>query len=219
VADYTILLIDYEPRNIKRTTSLLQDAGFTVEVATDGNAGLRAFETLQPDLVLTEAMIPKKHGFEVCQEIKRQPQGKQVPVVIMTAVYKGRKYRTQALHLYGCDEYIEKPVDDEKLLTICRNLLKVEEPAAEEAVKEAPAKPKKTAAKKATAKAAAKSKRTAKTPEKAGKPEIPELEDAEDEIAACLDAIMPDDGSEDDDTPAALDSMTTPATSQVDADI
>jgi hypothetical protein len=69
-------------------------------------------------MVLVEAMIPKKHGFEVCQELKRTPHGRQTPVIITTGVYKGRKYRTQALHIYGCDEYIEKPIAPEQLLAL-----------------------------------------------------------------------------------------------------
>src|SRR4029453_19558320 len=53
---------------------------------------------------------------EVCQELKRSPHGRRTPVLITTGVYKGRKYRTQALHIYGCDEYIEKPIAPEQLL-------------------------------------------------------------------------------------------------------
>jgi TonB family protein len=118
MANYTILLIDYEPRSIERFRQPLTDAGYTVEVATDGLTGIEAFHRLNPDMVLVEAMIPKKHGFEVCQELKRTPHGRKTPVLITTGVYKGRKYRTQALHIYGCDEYIEKPIAPEQLLGV-----------------------------------------------------------------------------------------------------
>src|SRR5262245_44735284 len=118
MANYTILLIDYEPRSIERFRQPLSDAGYIVEVATDGIAGIDAFHRLNPDMVLVEAMIPKKHGFEVCQELKRTPHGRRTPVLITTGVYKGRKYRTQALHIYGCDEYIEKPIAAEQLLAV-----------------------------------------------------------------------------------------------------
>jgi TonB family protein len=118
MANYTILLIDYEPRSIERFRDPLTGAGYTVEIATDGVSGIEAFHRLSPDMVLVEAMIPKKHGFEVCQELKRTPHGRQTPVIITTGVYKGRKYRTQALHIYGCDEYIEKPIAAEQLLAL-----------------------------------------------------------------------------------------------------
>lgn len=123
MANYTILLIDYEPRSIERFRQPLTAAGYAVEVATDGLAGVEAFERLRPDMVLVEAMIPKKHGFEVCQEIKRSQNGRRTPVLITTGVYKGRKYRTQALHIYGCDEYIEKPIASEQLLAIVGRFL------------------------------------------------------------------------------------------------
>jgi TonB family protein len=118
MANYTILLIDYEPRSIERFREPLITAGYAIEIATDGVSGIEAFHRLNPDMVLVEAMIPKKHGFEVCQELKRTPHGRRTPVLITTGVYKGRKYRTQALHIYGCDEYIEKPIAPEQLLKI-----------------------------------------------------------------------------------------------------
>jgi len=124
--DYTILLIDYDPRSIERTTGLLVGAGYRVEVAKNGIDGLEAFKRLSPGLVLVEAMLPKKHGFEVCQEIKQSSDGANVPVVIFTAVYRGRKYRSQAFHLYKCDEYLEKPVPDAKLLEAIGKLLPIE---------------------------------------------------------------------------------------------
>jgi TonB family protein len=123
MANCTILLIDYEPRSIERFRDPLTGAGYAVEIATDGITGIEAFHRLNPDMVLVEAMIPKKHGFEVCQELKRTPHGRRTPVIITTGVYKGRKYRTQALHIYGCDEYIEKPIAPEALLEIVGRFL------------------------------------------------------------------------------------------------
>jgi DNA-binding response OmpR family regulator len=120
---YTILLIDYEPRSIERTRRPLTDAGFVVHVATDGVTGLAAFLEKEPDLVILEAMLPKKHGFEVCQEIKRTAHGKRTPVFVQTAVYKGRKYRSQAMHIYGADEYLEKPYTEEFLIETVRTRL------------------------------------------------------------------------------------------------
>ena len=116
--DYTILIIDYEPRNIKKLTALFEQQGYRVEVAHDGFAGIDKFEKTRPDLTLVEAMLPRKHGFEVCETIKKTPHGRTSPVFIITAVYKGRRYRWQARHQYGCDEYIEKPISDEKLMEL-----------------------------------------------------------------------------------------------------
>lgn len=123
MVDYKVLLIDYEPKSIERIVRPLESVGFSVEVATDGLSGLEAFERNKPHLVIIEAMIPKKHGFEVCQEIKKTTRGKRTPVIITTAVYKGRKYRHQGLHIYGCDEYVEKPIPEKELIDLARRLV------------------------------------------------------------------------------------------------
>jgi len=61
-------------------------------------------------------MIPKMHGFDVCQVLKKTPHGQQSAVWILTSVYKGQKYRTQAFLHYKCDEYLEKPIGDDELV-------------------------------------------------------------------------------------------------------
>lgn len=118
-----VLLVDYEPRNIRSVSEMLRAAGYTVDVVHDGVAALKAFKSGHPDGVLLEAMLPKKHGFEVCKEIKSLPGGDQIPVVITTGVYRGRKYRNQALHVYKCDEYLERPFGRDQLLEILQRLL------------------------------------------------------------------------------------------------
>jgi DNA-binding response OmpR family regulator len=114
--DYTILLVDYDPDSAARLCRPLIRAGYRVEVATDGLAGISRFHELNPDLTLIEAMIPKKHGFEVCQELKRTEHGQSTQVWILTSVYKGRKYRTQAFLHYKCDQYLEKPISEDELM-------------------------------------------------------------------------------------------------------
>ncbi len=132
MSNQTILLIDYDPVSISRTTAPLIKAGYQVEVAKDGLSGLAAFERMKPVLVLVEAMLPRKHGFEVCQEIKAKPEGKSTPVLITTAVCRGRKYRMDALQIYGCDEYIEKPIPDDELVSMITRLIEEAKQAREE---------------------------------------------------------------------------------------
>jgi len=126
MATRTILLIDYDPVTVEYTRESLIAAGYSVEVASDGPAGVAAFRESRPDLVLVEAMIPKQHGFEVCKEIKEASQ-QQTPVVITTSSFAGRKYRTAAQQDYGCDEYLEKPIPKNRLLTVCEELIELAE--------------------------------------------------------------------------------------------
>jgi len=118
-----ILLVDYQPQNLVRVRQLLEESGLDVRVANDGISALGVFQQIRPDLVLIlEAMIPRKHGFEVCKEIKRTSQGK-VPVIVASTVYKGSRYRREAMHDNGCDEYIERPCPDEQFLSAVLRLL------------------------------------------------------------------------------------------------
>jgi DNA-binding response OmpR family regulator len=140
--DYTILIIDYEPRSIRQLSTLFRDAGFRVEVARDGLKGIDAFDELRPDLALIEAMLPKKHGFEVCEAIKQTPHGKKTPVLILTSVYKGRRYRWQARYQYHCDDYLERPIDDRQLLdTVSHHLARSGRPPVEPVDVDEPVRP------------------------------------------------------------------------------
>jgi len=123
-----ILIIDYEPRGIKQMYDPLKSAGYEILLAKDGVTGFEVFLKEKPDLVLIEAMLPKRHGFEVCLDMKRSEHG-DTPVVIVTSVYKGRRYRTQAIHQYKCNEYLEKPLAPEKLLDTVDRMLPDDESA------------------------------------------------------------------------------------------
>lgn len=216
MANYTVLIVDYDPRSIDSLRALINGQGHEVVVAKDGLTAIKLFDQHRPDLVILEAMIPKKHGFEVCQEIKSRPDGKDVPVIIMTAVYRGRKYRTQAFHMYHCDEYLEKPVPDERLLGSVRDLLQgkssrsdapessgqgtaLEDIApdigtAPQARVEAP--PKETPAAKPVVPAAPVAPQPTPEPVAAADEDDAFANITEDDILSRLDEIMPDDDGE-----------------------
>ena len=60
-------------------------------------------------------MLPKLHGFDLTQKIVKESKG-QVPVIIVTGVYKGHQYRNEAMRNFGASGYFEKPLDTKKLL-------------------------------------------------------------------------------------------------------
>jgi len=110
-----ILLIDYDQSALASLQGILIKEGYQVVTAGDGQAGWDKFNRESPDLVLMEAMLPKVHGFELCQRITSE-RNSQTPVFIMTGVYKDRVYRTEALRTYGASEYFEKPLKMAELL-------------------------------------------------------------------------------------------------------
>ena len=119
-----ILLVDYDPRSLTHTREVLEGAGFDVSTCGDGLTAIDQFKSLAPDLVLLSAMLPKMHGFEVCSNIRKLPGGDKTPVVIITDVYKGKRYRVDAINKYGATEYIEKPIEDSNLVTILQGLVR-----------------------------------------------------------------------------------------------
>ncbi len=187
MADYTILLIDYDPRSVESIKTSLKGEGYRVAVAHDGEAAMEAFAAIQPDLTLVEAMLPKKHGFEVCRELKETEHGANHPIVIITAIYKGRKYRQEGFHKHKCDEYMEKPFDKKTLLEAVQRLLpdETETPAHLNIDRSEPPPP----AVKPAAPVAD------HVPDKSRPGLLDHLSlapEADDEINDCLNAIMPD---------------------------
>ena len=109
-----VLVVDDEPEIRLLVERTLAAKGFQVETAADGEEGLGKIGALLPDLVLLDAMLPKLHGFEVCRKARSDPRTRQVPIIIMTALYRGWRFAQDARENYGAEDYIEKPfrIDD-----------------------------------------------------------------------------------------------------------
>ena len=118
-----ILLVHYDPTALRRYRALLEENGFEVIEARDGTTAMSALLEGEPDLILMEAMLPMVHGFVVCEDIKKTGRGRRTPVVLMTTVYKGRKYRNEAIHTHGADDYIELPMEDTQFLAVIQRSL------------------------------------------------------------------------------------------------
>jgi len=138
MAGEKILLVEYDPRTLKETKDLLMRAGFRVHEAADGLSALSLFEELKPDLVLMSPMLPKVHGFDVCQRIKSNPSGKNTPVIIISDVYKGKRYRIDAIHHYKADDFVEKPISEGDLVKLLLNAINKYKKAKAEETPQAP---------------------------------------------------------------------------------
>jgi DNA-binding response OmpR family regulator len=104
-----VLVVDDEPEIRLLLQRGLEKHGFAVETAVDGAEAIAKAEALVPDLVLLDAMLPKVHGFEACQRMKASPRCRHVPVIMMTAIYRGWRFAQDARETYGAEDYIEKP--------------------------------------------------------------------------------------------------------------
>ena len=99
-----ILLVDDEPLIVKGLKFALEQEGYVVESALDGEEALRKFETIPIDLILLDIMLPLLDGFEVCQRIREKSE---VPILMLTA--KGDEMDRILGLEYGADDYIAKP--------------------------------------------------------------------------------------------------------------
>ncbi|HYW05578.1 MAG TPA: ATP-binding protein [Longimicrobium sp.] len=119
----TVLNVDDYPAALYATTRLLRQAGFNVlEAATGTDALARASET--PDLIILDVNLPDVDGFEVCRRIKADPRTASIPVLQMSAAYRGSEHRAQGLE-GGADAYLAQPVEPRELLATVRALLRV----------------------------------------------------------------------------------------------
>jgi len=120
MAEPLLLLADDEP-SIRETISfILEMEGFKVATASDGDEALDAVRRLRPPVVLLDAMMPRRDGFEVCRAIKSDPALAGVRVVMLTAL--GQKADQDRAVASGADFYITKPFDEEELLALLRRL-------------------------------------------------------------------------------------------------
>ena len=116
-----ILIADDEQNIVISLEFLMKRAGFEVAVASDGEAALRSFAQSPPDLVLLDAMMPKKSGFDVCQEIRAHPEWRATKVIMLTA--KGRESEMAKGMALGADAYVTKPFSTMDLVAMVNRML------------------------------------------------------------------------------------------------
>lgn len=110
----SILIADDEPNIVLSLEFVLQEEGYRVRVARDGQEALDAVEAELPDLLLLDVMLPRVSGFEVCQRIRGDERWKHLRVVMLSA--KGREVEVHKGLALGADAYVTKPFALQDLL-------------------------------------------------------------------------------------------------------
>jgi DNA-binding response OmpR family regulator len=100
--------------------------GFWVYSANDGEEGFDLINKEHPDLVISDMLMPKVHGVDLCKMIRGTPELKKIKVIMMTGVYKGRFGLEEAFDS-GADYFITKPLDMDTLLRKIYELLNIDE--------------------------------------------------------------------------------------------
>jgi two-component system cell cycle response regulator DivK len=109
----TILYIEDDFQNRVLVRRILEAYGYSVAEAEDGTGGLQMAQELVPDLILMDINLPGMDGYEVTTRLKNLQALAHVPIIALTAnVMKGDREKTLAA---GCDGYIQKPIDVDRL--------------------------------------------------------------------------------------------------------
>ena len=109
-----ILIVDDSKTNIQVLAKVLDENGYHLSIAEDGEKALKILEKIEPDLILLDVMMPVMDGYETIQEIKKNPQWKDIPVIFLTA--KSEKEEIAQGLSYGAVDYITKPFYESELL-------------------------------------------------------------------------------------------------------
>src|SRR5688572_27469332 len=113
-----VLVVERDPHVRELAAFYLNGAGFAVEFALDGNAGLAQARALHPDLVITEILVPHLDGLALCRTLKAAPDTAGISVLVFSILAS----RARALEA-GADAFLMKPIEEQRLLTTVRQLL------------------------------------------------------------------------------------------------
>jgi DNA-binding response OmpR family regulator len=114
----TVLVVDDTPDTLSLLTDTLDQAGFIVLIATDGESALDLVDQVTPDLVLMDALMPGISGFECCKRLKRDKLMAELPVIFMTGLSE-TEHVLEGLACGGVD-YVTKPIVLDELLARIR---------------------------------------------------------------------------------------------------
>ncbi|MHC5033443.1 MAG: response regulator [Planctomycetota bacterium] len=125
----TVLVVDDEPDEVEFARAVMEEAGYEVITARDGKEGLQVALARRPDLVILDLEMPRKSGGEAFREMRRLPELKETPVVILSGagprIGLPLSGKDMQKHIGKAPEaYLEKPVDPRKLRAVVDRVLK-----------------------------------------------------------------------------------------------
>jgi len=121
-----ILVVDDDPDLVEAVSVKLESENFRVAKAYDGLEAMDQIKKERPDLIILDVMMPRKNGYQLCEELKTSDQYKSIVVLLLTAVGDAVP-STNYTHWDGkntlADDYVQKPIVLEKLMGIVKDYL------------------------------------------------------------------------------------------------
>ncbi len=118
-----IVIVDDQPNNLRVLSGILQQAGYKVRPALDGEVALKSIKSSPPDLVLLDIRMPEMDGYEVCRRLKSDAQTRDIPVIFISAL-QDMEDKLSAFRVGGVD-YVAKPFQMEEVLARVQAHLKL----------------------------------------------------------------------------------------------
>jgi DNA-binding response OmpR family regulator len=118
-----ILIVDDEPSIVVPIQFLMEQQGYNVLVAENGESALDIIYKYKPDLILLDIMLPRIDGYEVCEIVRLDPRYRDIKIIFLTA--KGREVEIAKGLALGADAYITKPFSNTELVAKVKELLAI----------------------------------------------------------------------------------------------
>ena len=125
-----ILIVDDEPSIVVPIQFLMEQQGYNVMVAENGESALDIIYKYKPDLILLDIMLPRIDGYEVCEIVRLDPRYRDIKIIFITA--KGREVEIAKGLALGADAYITKPFSNTELVSKVKELLAATHETAKE---------------------------------------------------------------------------------------
>jgi class 3 adenylate cyclase/CheY-like chemotaxis protein len=118
-----ILVVDDQRANVEMMAGVLAGRGYSVSTAGDGNEALERVRDEHPDVVVTDILMPRMDGYELCRRLRAAPETALLPIILVTSL-EAHDERIKGLEA-GADDFLNKPVNWEELFARVRSLLRV----------------------------------------------------------------------------------------------
>ena len=123
--EHSVLIVDDDPVNLGVISTFLEENGYQVLIARDGESGLEKARYVKPGLILLDVLMPGINGFEICNQLKKDASTKDIPVIFITALAATNE-KIKGFEAGGID-FITKPFQHGEVLARVRSQLSIRE--------------------------------------------------------------------------------------------
>ncbi len=118
----TVLIVDDLPTNLKLLRAMIESTEISVFEAGNGVQALEVLQREQIDAIISDVLMPKMDGYQLCREVRRHPNLRNLPFIFYTSTYTSDSDERMSLEL-GADRFLTKPVSSKAILAVLRELV------------------------------------------------------------------------------------------------